>query len=87
MQRFVTVGMVCAWGKAVLTGLYSALGKLPDSGFICCCCGLCMFYRSVVVSGMRGREGNGNIDSKPVIVKIVVQILLISCCSLSGSSR
>lgn len=24
------------WGKAVLTGLYSALGKLPDSGFICC---------------------------------------------------
>lgn len=61
--------------KAVLTGLYSALGKLPDSGFICCCCGLCMSYRSVIISGMRGRKGNGKTDTKTVIVKIVVQIL------------
>jgi len=23
--------------KAILTGLHCVLGKLPDSGFICCC--------------------------------------------------
>lgn len=41
--RFVTVKNDVRVGKkAVLTGLHCVLGKLPDSGFICCCWGWCM---------------------------------------------
>lgn len=65
-----------AWRKAVLTAQYSALGKLPDASFICCCCGLCMSYHSVIISGVRRRKEDRKIDSKPVVVKIVVTITL-----------
>lgn len=58
---------MCVGKKAVLTGLRCALGKVPDSGFICCCCGLCMLFRSVIISGVRERERNRRIDSRTVI--------------------
>lgn len=75
MGRFVAERMVCVRGKAVLTDLYSAVGKLPDLSFICCCCVLCMSYCSLIISGMRGRKWDRKIHSKPVIIKIVVEIV------------
>lgn len=73
--RFVAERMVCVRGKAVLTDLYSAVRKLPDSGFSCCWCVLCMSYCSLNISGIRGRKWDGKIHYKPVIIKIVVQIV------------